>query len=450
MSTSVNAGARLDRLPISRFHWKILFLIGAGVAIDAFDIYLGGTVMAATVKTGFATLHQGALFISLTFTGMLIGAGAAGYVGDRFGRRYSYQTNLLVFGLAAVGCWLAPNMPMLIVGRFIMGVGLGAEVVVATGTLCEFVPPAYRGRWAALMSLMIHIGVLAATGLSYLIIPRFGWRVMFLIAALGALVIWIMRKRMPESPRWLESVGREAEAQAVLERIEAEVARHHGSLPPVQLQPSVTAAADGRSSLAALFARGQLRKTLVGTVTGVTINIALYGFLSWIPTFLVKQGLEVSTSLGFATIIAFGGPLGVLAGLLFTDRVGRKKGLIGFAAVSAVLGVAYSHLQGQVLIGTVGFLVEGTIYGLATIGLYGFIPELFPTAIRLRGTGWCGVCSRGASIGMPYLTVMLFERFGVSGVTSMVAGVLLLLIVTVGLFSEETSQRSLESIALQD
>ena len=452
MLTTAHAGARLDRLPISRFHWKILFLIGAGVAIDAFDIYLGGTVVAATVKNGFADLHAGALFISLTFAGMLIGAGVAGYVGDRFGRRYSYQTNLLIFGAAALGCWLAPTMNVLIICRFVMGLGLGAEVVVATGTLCEFVPPAYRGRWAALMSLMIHVGVLGATGLSYLIMPHFGWRVMFLIAALGALAVWVMRKSMPESPRWLESVGRGAQAHAVLERIEAEVARTSGPLPPVPPQPPQLpspAAADGRVSLTALFAPGQLRKTLVGTVTGVTINVALYGFVSWIPTFFVKQGLSVSQSLGFATVIAFGGPVGVLAGLFVTDRAGRKKGLIGFAVVSAVLGMAYSHVHGPTLIATLGFVLVGAIYGLATIGLYGFIPELFPTAVRLRGTGWCGVCSRGASIGTPYLTVMLFERFGVVGVTSMVAALLLLLVATVGFFSDETNQRSLENIALQ-
>ena len=162
-SQSVNAGARLDRLPISRLHWRILGLITAGATLDAFDIYLAGGVVAAMLKEGFATTQQSAVFISTTFFGMLIGAGFAGYLGDRMGRRYSYQFNLAVFGVASLAACFAPDIKTLTVLRFIMGIGMGAELVVAAGTLCEFVPPTYRGRWISMLGIVTNAGLLLAS-----------------------------------------------------------------------------------------------------------------------------------------------------------------------------------------------------------------------------------------------------------------------------------------------
>ena len=125
MSTSVNAGSRLDRLPIGPFHRRIMFLIGIGMFFDGFDIYLAGTVLGVTLKTGFSTLPQNAMFISATFVGMMLGSFATGFLGDRYGRRFTYQFNLLVFGLASLAAAFAPNMTILIACRFVMGFGLG-------------------------------------------------------------------------------------------------------------------------------------------------------------------------------------------------------------------------------------------------------------------------------------------------------------------------------------
>jgi putative MFS transporter len=441
---TVNAGARLDRLPISRFHWRILGLISGGALLDAFDVYLAGGVIAAMVKDGFATMAAGATFISVTFAGMLIGAALAGYVGDRFGRRYSYQTNLAVFGAASLLACIAPNVEILIVLRFIMGIGLGAELVVAAGTLCEFIPPAYRGRWTALMGLAINSGLLLATGLGYIVIPNLGWRWMFAIAGLGALVIWVMRKRMPESPRWLESVGRTAEAEATLREIEDEVAKRHGRLPPVPAAKPVAVAP--RVPMSILFTRPVIGRTLVAAITCVAINMAVYGFVAWLPTFFVKQGLTIVQSLGFTTLMAFGAPAGALMGYLLGDRIGRKKGLVLFSLAAIVLGIIYPQMRDQVAIAGVGFVLVTAIYTIVTMGLYGYIPELFPTAYRLRGTGFAGVCARAASMTTPFLAVYLFQNFGLPGVLSMVVGVLTLLIIGVLALRVETNQQSLEDI----
>ena len=224
MTTTVNAGARLDRLPVSSFHYRIFWLIGAGMFFDGIDIYLASSVLAATTQTGFSTLPQNLQFISFTLVGMTIGGFVTGFLGDRFGRRFTYQFNLLVFGLASLAAAFAQDMNQLIACRFVQGVGFGAEIVVGYSTLTEFVPPKTRGRWLAFMSFLVVAGFPATALLGYLVIPTFGWRPMFVIAGVGALVVWYLRKRLPESPRWLESKGRTAEAEALMLSIEKEVA----------------------------------------------------------------------------------------------------------------------------------------------------------------------------------------------------------------------------------
>src|SRR4051794_25502243 len=248
MASPVNAGARLDRLPIGSFHYRIFGLVGAGMFFDGYDLYVAGGVLAALIQTKFSTLPQNLQFISLTFVGMTIGSLATGFLGDRFGRRFTYQVNLLIFGLASLAAAFAQDMNQLIACRFVQGLGLGAEIVVGYSTLTEFVPPRSRGRWLAFMAFLVVAGFPAPSLLGYLIIPNFGWRPMFVIAGIGSLVVWYLRKNLPESPRWLETKGRSEEAEALMRQIEAEAASA-GPLPapaPAPAAPLVGASAMAR------------------------------------------------------------------------------------------------------------------------------------------------------------------------------------------------------------
>src|ERR1041385_148912 len=164
---------------------------------------------------------------------MTLGALITGFVGDKYGRRFTYQINLLIFGLASLAATFAQDMPQLIVCRFVQGLGLGAEIVVGYSTLTEFVPPRTRGRWLTFMAFLTVCGFPVTSILSYLIIPTWGWRPMFIIAGIGSPVVWYLRKNPPESPRWLEAQGRDAEAEALMTTIEQEVAAEAGALPPV-------------------------------------------------------------------------------------------------------------------------------------------------------------------------------------------------------------------------
>ena len=237
MVSTVNTGARLDRLPISSFHYRIFWLIGAGMFFDGYDLYVGASVLGAAVQTKFAVLGQVPQFISWTFVGMTIGSVLAGFLGDKFGRRFTYQFNLVVFGLASFAAAAAPSMDWLIAARFVMGLGLGAEIVVGYSTMTEFVPPASRGRWMAFMAFIVVAGFPATSIISTLVIPSFGWRPMFVIAGVGALIVWYLRKNLPESPRWLEANGRTAEAEALMQAIEREASGGRPLPAPAPTQP---------------------------------------------------------------------------------------------------------------------------------------------------------------------------------------------------------------------
>src|ERR1700742_1353601 len=184
MATAVNAGARLDRLPISSFHYRIFWLVGAGMFFDGYDLYIAGGVIASVIQAKFALPPE-----IPTFVGMTIGALITGFVGDKMGRRFTYQINLLIFGLASLAAAFAQDMNQLIVCRFVQGLGLGAEIVVGYSTLTEFVPPKTRGRWLSMMAFVVVAGFPVTALLGYLIIPAFGWRPMFVIAGIGSLFV---------------------------------------------------------------------------------------------------------------------------------------------------------------------------------------------------------------------------------------------------------------------
>jgi putative MFS transporter len=445
MPTSVNAGGRLDRLPIGPFHYRIMTLIGIGMFFDGFDIYLAGTVLGVTLKTGFSTLGENAIFISITFVGMMVGSFGTGFVGDRFGRRFSYQFNLLLFGVASLAAAFAPNMTILIICRFFMGVGLGAENVVGYSTMTEFVPAKSRGKWLGLMAVCVVTGLPAALLVASFVVPYFGWRAMFILGGIGALVVWYLRKNLPESPRWLEAVGRKEEAEALMQTIEREASQGQ-PLPAPALAPAVAPS----SNISTLFTQPLLSRMIVGSICLITINTLLYGFVTWLPVFFIKQGLSVATSFSYALLMALGAPVGSAIGALTADRWGRKPTIIGSSLITVALGIIYPMISDPILLPAVGFLLTIPIYVLVAL-LFGiYIPELFPTEVRLRASGIVNTLGRGATIVTPFLVVMLFEARGVAGVMSLMIGLLIVQIIAVAGFGIETRHRRLEELKSED
>jgi MFS transporter, putative metabolite:H+ symporter len=420
-------------------------LIGIGMFFDGFDIYLAGTVLGVTLKTGFSTLPQNALFISATFVGMMLGSFATGFLGDRYGRRFTYQFNLLLFGIASLGAAFAPDMTILIAYRFVMGFGLGAENVVGYSTMTEFVPARSRGKWLGFTTVCVVTGLPVALLVASLVVPNFGWRAMFVLGGIGALIVWYMRKALPESPRWLEAVGRTEEAEALMQSIEREAAQ--GQPLPAPAAASTVAAS---GELASLFTAPLLSRMIVGSVCLITINTLLYGFVTWLPVFFIKQGLSVATSFGYSLLMALGAPIGSAIGAFTADSWGRKPTIIGASIITVALGIIYPMISDPVLLPAVGFALTVPIYVLVAL-LFGiYIPELFPTEVRLRAAGIVNTLGRGATIVTPFLVVMLFEARGIAGVMSLMIGLLVVQIVTVWAFGIEPRHRSLEELKGED
>jgi len=443
---SVNAGARLDRLPVSSFHRRILTLIGIGMFFDGFDVYVAATVLGATLKSGFSTLEQNAQFVSMTFLGMTLGSLLTGFLGDRYGRRFTYQANLVIFGLASLGAAFAPSMLVLIVLRGIMGLGLGAEIVAGFSTMTEFVPPQARGKWMGALSIFVvtslPVSALASTLIVPQLGPRFGWRAMFVLAGLGALVVWYMRKALPESPRWLESIGRTEESEAILRSIEDEVAREHGALPP----PVSSKPAPPTRSAAALLSPTLLPRMVVGIITLIVANTLIYGFVTWLPTFFVHEGRSVARSFLYSFIMSAGAPIGSAIGTLTADSWGRKPSIIGASAMTILFGSFYPFVQNPTLLLTTGFVLVVSIYVQVTLLFAIYIPELFPTDVRMRAAGICNTFGRGATMITPFLVVTLLRSSGIGGVLSMMIGLLVVQIIVVFFFGVEPKNLRLEEM----
>ena len=418
-----------------------MWLIGIGMFFDGFDIYVAATVLGATLKSGFSTMHQNAEFISVTFVGMMLGAFLTGFLGDRYGRRFTYQANLAIFGLASIAAAFAPSMLILILLRFVMGVGLGAENVVGYATMTEFVPPQTRGKWLGWISVFVVSGSPVTALLGRLIIPHFGWRIMFILGGLGAMVVWYLRKALPESPRWLESVGRTEESDAILRAVELETSLHHTPPPPAAAPP--VAHSRGLSSL---LSPVLLPRMIVGATTLIVVNTLVFGFVTWLPTFFVQQGRSIVSSLGYSLVISLGAPLGSALGALTADSWGRKPSIIGASVLSIAIGAVYPFIKAPTTLQVVGFLLMIPIYVLVTLLFAVYIPELFPTEVRMRASGICNTFGRGATILTPFIVVSLFRSYGVGGVVGFLIGLLFVQIFVVLLFGVEPRKRRLEEI----
>jgi putative MFS transporter len=419
-----------------------MWLIGIGMFFDGFDIYVAATVLGGTLRSGFSTMGQNAEFVSVTFLGMMLGSFLTGFLGDRYGRRFTFQANLAIFGLASIAATFSPSMTVLILLRFVMGVGLGAENVVGYATMTEFVPPQARGKWLGIISVFVVAGLPVTALLGTLIIPRFGWRIMFLLGGLGALIVWQLRKALPESPRWLESVGRTQEADAILRAIEDEVSLHHGPLKP----PADSSLAIPSRSLRMLLGPVLLPRMIVGATTLIVVNTLIFGFVTWLPTFFVQAGRSIASSLGYSLVMSLGAPIGSLIGASTADSWGRRPTILGASLLTIVIGGIYPFVRDPRELLIAGFLLTIPIFVLVTLLFAIYIPELFPTEVRMRASGICNTFGRGATIVTPFIVVALFKSYQIGGVLALMIGLLIVQIVVVLIFGVEPKKRRLEEI----
>ena len=298
--TPGDVAARLERLPVGRWHTRARLILGASTFFDAFDVLSITFALPAFVGAWHMTPGQVGAVISAAFFGQLIGALVAGALAERIGRLATANLTIALFSVMSLACAFATGPLMLIAFRFIQGIGLGGEVPVATTYVIEMAPTAQRGRFYMLYQIVFVAGLVAAGLLGTLLVPMFGWRTMFYIGALPALLTLVLRRTLPESPRWLASRGRYAEADAVLRKVENE-ALALGPLPPLPVLPPAPQAK--RGDWREIFSRTYRKRTLCVWAMWFCCFSTTYGLSSWLPTLYTTQfHLPLQRSLSFGLI----------------------------------------------------------------------------------------------------------------------------------------------------
>ena len=423
---------RLDRLPFTRKHGRLLGASGIGWALDAMDVGLISFVIAALAVHWDLAKSDGSLIASAGFAGMAIGASLGGLLADRLGRRSVFALTLLVYGLATGASALAMGVGTLIALRFVVGLGLGAELPVASTLMSEFAPARIRGRiivwleafWAGGWILAAVIGTFVATS------GPTGWRWALALGMVPAAYSIVIRLGMPESVRFLETKGRHEEAERIVRDFEAsagldaaaqgvlasdagteegrvaETADGRVAADAVGVVPEADQVASGGIWSAALRAR-----TAGLWVVWACINLAYYGAFIWIPTLLVDRGFTLTQSFTFTLIITLAQIPGYAAAAWLIEVLGRRWTLTLFLAGSAVSAVGYGMADSEATI-----LVAGCLLSFFNLGAWGALyaigPELYPTAVRGTGTGAAAAFGRLASIAAPFLVPVLVVSGG--------------------------------------
>jgi putative MFS transporter len=293
------------------------------------------------------------------------------------------------------------------------------------------------------MAVFVVTGLPVSALAGLVLVPALGWRVMFVLGGLGAIAVWYARKNLPESPRWLAATGRDQAAETLLQAIEAEVTAERGPLPP----PSTAPARSFSRALGSLFAAAMLPRLVVGCLILIVINTLIYGFITWLPTFFVSQGMTIAKSFGFAFVMSLGAPIGSAIGAFTADRWGRKPVIVVASGLAIAVGAIYPFVADPALLMIAGVALVIPIYVLVAL-LFGiYVPELFPTEIRLRASGICNTVGRAATIATPFVVVWLFGHHGVIGVLAFMISLLVLQIAAVAGWGLETKGRALEDVA---
>ena len=443
-ATAATRSQRLDDLPFTRRHRRLLVGSGVGWALDAMDVGLISFVIAALKVQWDLSSGQMSWIASAGFIGMALGASLGGLLADRIGRRQVFALTLLVYGLATGASALAWSVASLIVLRFVVGLGLGAELPVASTLVSEFAPARIRGRVVVALEAFWAVGWVLAAVIGFLVVPSGddGWRWAFAIGTVPAIYALVVRRALPESVRFLERVGRTDEAETVVRSFEdaAGVDRGAERRPLEPTDPAIRSVPDDPSpppqratGPAALWAPEMRSRTAASWVVWFFVNFAYYGAFVWLPSILVASGFSLVKSFEYTLLITLAQLPGYALAAVLIETWGRRATLASFLVGSAASAGLFGWATGTTQIVVTGMLLS--FFNLGAWGaLYAVTPEIYPTALRGTGSGWAAGFGRIASIiaplAVPPLLVLggrelTFAAFAVAFVIASVAALAL-------------------------
>lgn len=440
----MNIAQRLDRLPLVPLHWQVLMAAGVGWLFDSMDVGLLSFVMPALQKDWNLQPTELGLIASMGMVGMAVGAALSGMFADRWGRRTVILFTLALFGLATGFAGMATGITMMLAARFLVGLGLGGELPVASTLVSELSPAAVRGRMVVLLESFWAWGWIAAALVSYLLIPTYGWRIAFFIGALPALMAVFLRKAMPESPRFLQHVGRYEEADAIVSRFE-----QSAGIKTEQFKKSVSTSESRGFAFAGLWSQPFWRRTLALWILWLGINFGYYGFVMWIPTLLVGKGFLIIKSLQYVLIMTLAQLPGYFSAAYLIEVIGRKAVLIVYLTGTALAAYFFGQSNSVTEIMTWGCLLY--FFSLGAWGaVYAYTPENYPTRARGTGSGWAAAIGRLGAIAAPYVVGLVYQSQGKDNgyfyVFVLLTAVFAITALAVLIFGQETLGRPLDEI----
>ncbi|MCD2113068.1 MFS transporter [Rhodococcus rhodochrous] len=441
--------ARLERLPMSRWHIKARVAVGAVTFFDGFDQLMIAYSLPVLIPKWNLTPASVAWVIAIGGIGMLVGALGGGWLADRMGRLNVIIASLALYAVMSLGMAFTDSLMLFLVFRFVQGIGLGAEVPVAATYIGEITKAHKRGRFVLLYEVIFPVGLVASAIVSAWVVPRFGYQILF---ALGAIPILLLPAlfRLPESPRWLAARGRLDDADAAMRRIETEISGRHGELPEPRPIVSAVAVDTSRGRFIEAFQGVYLRRTLMLAAIWGSAYFVNYGIASWLPT-LYRTVFEVSvdTALHYSIFTTVAGLVGCLAVAFLIDNLGRRicitSSMVLCAALLFLLAGTGTGSAVTVLLWSAGAALFVFAVNMA---LYVYTAELYPTRMRAIGCAIGGAAGRLGIIVGPLVLGGILDAggtltlvFGLFGLVALVGAIV------VGLFATETREKTLEEIS---
>jgi putative MFS transporter len=445
--TEQTIAARLERLPYSRWHLTVTVVLGFAIFFDSFDSLAIAYVLPVIIRDWHIPPANIGLLISSANFGQMIGALTFGLIAERIGRVPTIRIAVAIFGVMSLACAFATNYDQLIVGRFFEGIGLGAEIPVASTYISEILRADRRGGRFLTYQIVFPVGLLMSGVIGAAVVPRFGWQWMFVIGAMPASLALFMQRYCPESPRWLAAQGRLSEADATVSAIERIVsedgARQLAPVPALVVQPL-----GQKTRWQELFEGRYRSRTFLVWVIWACCYIIAYGLQGWIPTLYREvYHLPLQQALNYSIFSPVGSLVGSLICAFVIDRTGRRYWFTGaFFLVAAGLVWLWAFGAASAFGVLLGFMFCSMWLGSMNMTIFLYTAEIYPTRMRALGVSWGSFWLRAAATVGPLIVGWSLPRYGIGGVflTFSIFAVIGCIAAT---FMIETRRRVLEEVS---
>ena len=440
-----NISARVDRLPVWPYPWLVLVVIGASFFFAFFDVVTIGFALPVIINQFNVSAEYASWAVTSSLIGYIIGSLYYSRIGDHFGRKKGLYLSVGTFSVGALVSGFSPNMEWLIFWRLIAGMGIGAEISLATTYLGELSPAKLRGRYTGWAIAAAFAGFAAVPFFALALVPNYewGWRLLLVLGAVGGILITVMRRNIPESARWLSSHGQFEKADGIVTAAEKYAELKTGKKLP-EINTANISKSDAEINFRSLFRVPLIFRILLLGAIWFFYYIGNYAWLTLTPELLQKKGVELTQGISHLTLTGIGFLAGAVLAVFISDRIERKNSIALIAFIWAVLLLLIGYFPSDNMLVVAGFFASATI-GLFIPLLYTYTGENFPTKIRATGIAITdGVGHLGGAF-CGQIVFLIYNHYGFSGafagmaVTGLIAGILVLT-------GEKTTRRSLEEI----